>query len=99
MVTAKLVLEYDGTRFGGWAQQPGRRTVEAELRRALATLLLREVAVTAAGRTDRGVHALGQVVSYEGSIPPLRALNAVLPHDVEKGRKVELLARALGDRL
>ena len=78
----KLTLEYDGRRFYGWAAQPGRRTVEGELSAALRTLLRREVGLTVAGRTDRGVHALGQVVSYPGPLPPLRSLNAILPADV-----------------
>jgi tRNA pseudouridine38-40 synthase len=78
----RLTLEYDGTRFSGWAIQPGKRTVEGELSVALATLLRREVKLTVAGRTDRGVHALGQVASYEGEPPSLRSLNALLGDDV-----------------
>ena len=50
-----------------------------ELRRALETVLRADVALTVAGRTDRGVHALGQVVSYEGALPGLRSVNALLP--------------------
>ena len=78
----RLTLEYDGTHFAGWAIQPGKRTVQAVLVEALRTLLRREVTLVVAGRTDRGVHALGQVASYEGEPPPLRSLNAILPHDV-----------------
>ena len=59
--------------------QPGRRTVAGELERALATVLRRPVDLTVAGRTDTGVHALGQVVSYAGPPPPLRSVNALLP--------------------
>jgi len=81
-VVAKLTLEYDGTPFAGWAAQPGRRTVSCELERALSIVLREPVSVTAAGRTDKGVHALGQVVSYEGPLPALRAINAVLPAEV-----------------
>jgi tRNA pseudouridine38-40 synthase len=62
--------------------QPGRRTVAGELGRALAIVLRHEVGLTVAGRTDRGVHALGQVVSYEGPPPPLRSLNALLPAEI-----------------
>jgi tRNA pseudouridine38-40 synthase len=80
--TARLDLEYDGTDFAGWSAQPGLRTVQAEVERALATILGREVTVTVAGRTDRGVHAWGQVASHEGEPASARALNAVLPHDV-----------------
>jgi tRNA pseudouridine38-40 synthase len=75
----KLLLEYDGTPFAGWAAQPGRRTVASELSRALETVLRQPVDLTVAGRTDRGVHALGQVVSYPGPPPPLRSVNALLP--------------------
>jgi tRNA pseudouridine38-40 synthase len=80
--TARLDLEYDGTDFAGWSVQPGLRTVQSEVKRALATLLRGEVALTVAGRTDRGVHARGQVASYEGAPVDTRALNAVLPSDV-----------------
>ena len=82
----KLTIEYDGTDFRGWARQPAERTVEGEVRRALGALYgLEHLAV--AGRTDTGVHALGQVASVEvdGGPPPPRAaqaLNAVLPEDV-----------------
>ena len=82
MPTARLDLEYDGTDFAGWSVQPGLRTVQSEVERALATLLRGEVALTVAGRTDRGVHARGQVASYEGAPVETRALNAVLPSDV-----------------
>jgi tRNA pseudouridine38-40 synthase len=78
----KLVLEYDGGPFAGWAAQPGQRTVAGELRRALQTVLRQDVALTVAGRTDRGVHALGQVVSYDGPLPSLRSVNALLPDAV-----------------
>jgi tRNA pseudouridine38-40 synthase len=81
--TTRLTIEYDGTDFAGWARQPGRRTVQAELERALAVVLRRDaVALTVAGRTDAGVHATAQVASYEG--PPVRveSVNALLPDDV-----------------
>jgi tRNA pseudouridine38-40 synthase len=78
----KLTLQYDGTRFSGWATQPGKRTVEEELVRALAVLLGREPVLVVAGRTDAGVHALGQVVSYAGEPVALRSVNALLPRDV-----------------
>jgi tRNA pseudouridine38-40 synthase len=62
--------------------QPGRSTVAGELSRALATVLRAPVELTVAGRTDTGVHALGQVVSYEGRVPKLRSVNAVLPREI-----------------
>ena len=83
----KLTLEYDGTSFRGWAAQPGLRTVEGELRGALASVFPGVDALSVAGRTDAGVHALGNVVGVdvEGGPPPERAaaaLNTALPDDV-----------------
>jgi tRNA pseudouridine38-40 synthase len=87
MVT-KLRLEYDGGEFAGWARQPGLRTVQEELERALRTILGERgadgepLALTVAGRTDRGVHAWGQVASYaHEAVDPAR-LNALLAPDV-----------------
>ena len=77
-----MLLEYDGSEFGGWARQDGQRTVQEEVEKAFSTILREEVALIVAGRTDRGVHAWGQVCSYEHeAVDPLR-LNALLPRDV-----------------
>lgn len=86
----KLTIEYDGTGFRGWARQPGERTVEGELRRAVGELYGAGELIVA-GRTDTGVHALANVVSVEveGGPPPERAvsaLNALLPRDVAVSR-------------
>jgi tRNA pseudouridine38-40 synthase len=86
-VRLRLTLEYDGTGFRGWAAQPGLRTVEGELRRALGELYGSVDSLAVAGRTDAGVHALGQVASVDvDGGPPLgraaAALNTVLPDDV-----------------
>jgi tRNA pseudouridine38-40 synthase len=86
-VILKLTLEYDGGGFRGWARQPGHRTVEGVVREALAQVFPRWAELAAAGRTDTGVHATGQVASVEveGGPPPARApeaLNAVLPEDL-----------------
>ena len=83
----KVVLEYDGSDFAGWQQQAHGRTVEAELKRALRAITGQDLKVYAAGRTDAGAHAEGQVVSFqtESGISPHRlvaALNAKLPADV-----------------
>jgi tRNA pseudouridine38-40 synthase len=83
----KLTLEYDGTRYVGWQLQPNGPSVQAEVERALATLHKAPRRVTAAGRTDAGVHARGQVVSFPEERPlPLSAyvkgMNALLPGDV-----------------
>jgi tRNA pseudouridine38-40 synthase len=86
-VVTKLTLQYDGAGFAGWAIQPGQRTVQGVLMPAMQTLLGGSAAgeppaVSVAGRTDRGVHAWGQVASYRGSpLDPL-ALNSLLPEDV-----------------
>ena len=82
MAATRLTIEYDGTDFAGWARQPGQRTVQGELETALTTLLRRHVELTVGGRTDRGVHAWGQVASYEGEPPDLRGINAVTPPDI-----------------
>ncbi len=79
-----LTLEYDGTPFRGWAAQPGLPTVEAALRQALTETFTSAESLAVAGRTDSGVHALGQVASVdvEGGPPPERAaaaLNSRLP--------------------
>jgi tRNA pseudouridine38-40 synthase len=82
-MTSRMLLEYDGTDFAGWARQPDQRTVQGEVEQALRTILREEeLSVVVAGRTDRGVHAWGQVCSYEHeAVDPLR-LNALLPRDV-----------------
>ena len=81
----KLTLEYDGTHFRGWAVQPGLRTIEGVVRDAL-DVFPSSAGLAVAGRTDTGVHALGNVVSVdvEGGPPAKRvaeALNAALPDD------------------
>lgn len=83
----KVVLEYDGTDFAGWQQQAKGRTVEGELKRALRSITGKDHVVYAAGRTDAGAHAEGQVANFhtDGRLGPLRlmaALNARLPEDV-----------------
>jgi tRNA pseudouridine38-40 synthase len=83
----KIIVSYDGTDFSGFQRQANARSVQAELERALAAIEGRHVTVAGAGRTDAGVHALGQVASFKltNTIaePDLfRALNAKLPEDV-----------------
>jgi tRNA pseudouridine38-40 synthase len=82
-MTGRLLIEYDGTDFAGWARQAGQRTVQAEIERALCLSLRRDaVPLTVAGRTDAGVHARGQVASHPGQPASVRSLNALLPNDV-----------------
>ena len=81
------MLEYDGTAFHGWAAQPGLRTVQGELETALGRIFPAWHGLAVAGRTDTGVHALGQVVSADATGGPdpgriVEALNSVLPLDI-----------------
>jgi tRNA pseudouridine38-40 synthase len=85
--TIRLTIEYEGTQFHGWQRQPQLRTVQGELEQALATILREPVSLMGAGRTDRGVHALAQVASFETSRDlPLervrRSVNALTGPDV-----------------
>ena len=87
------LVEYEGTGFAGWAAQPERRTVEGVLSEALSTVLRQPVKMSAAGRTDAGVHASGQVVSFRAQTELRPALisyktTAVLPNDVALRRCV-----------
>jgi tRNA pseudouridine38-40 synthase len=82
-------LQYDGAGFVGWQRQPKGRSVQGEVEAALERILGRRAAVTGAGRTDTGVHALGQAASFVvpgawtgGADGLRRALNALLPRDV-----------------
>lgn len=81
-MTARLLIEYDGAGFRGWAKQPGLRTVQGELERALEVVRREPTKLTVAGRTDAGVHAWGQVASHAGEPALVRSLNALLPPDV-----------------
>jgi len=87
MPRLKLTLEYEGTAYVGWQRQPNGVSVQEVMERALAELLGARVEVVAAGRTDSGVHALGQVVAFDAprTLPLgayLRGLSALLPPDV-----------------
>jgi tRNA pseudouridine38-40 synthase len=87
MRTLKLLLSYDGTEFSGWQRQPDRRTVQQVLEEALGRLTGAEPPTNASGRTDAGVHALGQVVHFYTAsrhAPEVfvKALNAMLPADI-----------------
>ena len=83
----KLIVSYDGTDFHGWQVQPNLRTVQGTLASAIHSLTSERILPQGSGRTDAGVHALGQVVSFElaAPVPPerlLRALNRLLPPDL-----------------
>ena len=83
----KLIVSYDGTDYCGWQVQPGKRTIEGELNKALCSLLREEIAVIGASRTDSGVHGLGNIAVFdtESRIPGEKfsyALNQRLPEDI-----------------
>jgi tRNA pseudouridine38-40 synthase len=83
----RVTLSYDGTAYAGWQVQADARTIQAEVERALQAVTGRGVRVVASGRTDAGVHALGQVISFacETRLPAPtlgRALDANLPADI-----------------
>jgi tRNA pseudouridine38-40 synthase len=83
----RIVVEYDGTDFSGWQRQIQQRTVQETLENAIRDMVDETVFVRAAGRTDAGVHADGQVATFalQTNIPPhglLRGLNSILPPDV-----------------
>jgi tRNA pseudouridine38-40 synthase len=83
----KLILEYDGTRYHGWQEQRGSRTVAGELRTAAGKYFDSKVEISGSGRTDAGVHALGQVARLAGArrVSPAeltKALNSELPPDI-----------------
>jgi tRNA pseudouridine38-40 synthase len=85
--TFKLTLSYDGTAYEGWQVQPGRPTIQEALEAAIEKVTTEQVRTVASGRTDAGVHALGQVVSFSartslGGRVLRRALNANLPRDI-----------------
>ena len=86
MPTYRLDIAYDGAPFAGWAHQPGLRTVQGELEAGLERVLGAPAALTVAGRTDAGVHAWGQVASFELAEEPgldlRRALDAVTPPEI-----------------
>ena len=87
MQTIKLTLEYDGTNYAGWQRQADQPTVQAALERVIGQVAQATLSVVGAGRTDSGVHALGQVASLrtERRLSPdewSRALNGLLPDDI-----------------
>ena len=83
----KLVIEYDGTAYHGWQRQKSDRSIQAEIEKALTVMTRQAITLSASGRTDAGVHALGQVAHFacETAIEPAdfrRGLNSLLPDDI-----------------
>ncbi|MCP5003384.1 MAG: tRNA pseudouridine(38-40) synthase TruA [Planctomycetes bacterium] len=87
MNNIKLVIEYDGTNYAGWQKQKNDVTVQETLKQAIESVVKEEIRLLGAGRTDSGVHALGQVANFEtnSTIPVTRLAQAVnfhLPRDI-----------------
>ncbi len=87
MRNIKLTLEYDGTNYVGWQVQSNGVSIQAELEKAISQILQEHISTVAAGRTDAGVHATGQVASFKCAklirLPLLmKGLNGVLPRDI-----------------
>ncbi|MBI2531589.1 MAG: tRNA pseudouridine(38-40) synthase TruA, partial [Deltaproteobacteria bacterium] len=98
----KLTVEYDGTNYHGWQIQPSGETIQSVLERAVLTFLGKPIRVTGSGRTDAGVHALGQVVNFHSDkgFDPYRiqrALNALTPADITI-KEVEIVADSFDAR-
>jgi tRNA pseudouridine38-40 synthase len=87
MTNIKLSIEYDGTAYAGWQRQPNAPTIQAVLEEALFNITQKHISTVGAGRTDSGVHALGQVVNFHADKPLASqqwapALNSYLPKDI-----------------
>jgi len=94
----RLTVEYDGTPFRGWQRQPGNETVQGTLETKLTELCGHPVSLLVAGRTDSGVHALGQVCNFKTtsrlSVPDLRRiLNQLMPHSLRVVSVAEVPAK------
>jgi tRNA pseudouridine38-40 synthase len=101
-VNVKLTVEYDGTKYSGWQVQPNGESIQAVLERAVSTFLGTSTRLTGSGRTDAGVHALGQVVNFfsdkEFTAHRLRrGLNALTPFDITI-KEVEIVPDAFDAR-
>ena len=87
MQNIKLVVEYDGTAYHGWQRQKTDRTIQGEIENALKTMTEKPISLAGSGRTDAGVHALGQTAHFKsdaGLSPDIyvRGLNSLLPDDI-----------------
>ena len=101
-MNVKITIEYDGTDYHGWQIQPSGETIQAVLEKAVSTFLKTPTRVTGSGRTDAGVHALGQVANFFSAeiYSPhriRRALNALTPDDIAI-REVEIVADSFDAR-
>lgn len=95
MKNFKLTIEYDGTGYHGWQRQKGQRSIQEEIENALRTMTKTTVSLAGSGRTDAGVHAMGQTASFrcDTAIPVeafRKGLNSLLPDDIVIGECVEV---------
>jgi tRNA pseudouridine38-40 synthase len=102
LVNIKLTIEYDGTNYLGWQMQPNGPTVQSVLEEAVSTFLRAPTRVTGSGRTDSGVHALGQVANFFCDREPdlyrlQRGLNALTPEDITI-KEVEIVPESFDAR-
>ena len=79
--TYRLILAYDGTGYKGWQRLPdGRPTIQGRVEKALSEIFGEEIEISGSGRTDAGVHAMGQVVSFRAAAMPTEKVLALLGH-------------------
>ena len=83
----KITIEYDGTNFHGWQRQKKERSVQEEIEKVLKTITTDKITLTGSGRTDAGVHALGQAANFKCNtkLSPetfMNGLNSLLPDDI-----------------
>ena len=95
MRNIKLIIEYDGTNYSGWQIQQNGPSIQAEVEKALSALTGEKIGIHGSGRTDKGVHARGQVASFttSSSIPPEKyvyALRSLLPSDIVVKESIEV---------
>lgn len=87
MINYKLVIAYDGVDYHGWQIQPGLKTIQGTIQESLEKITGKKIKIIGAGRTDAGVHAIGQVANFHAELSLsddelFRALNAILPKDI-----------------
>lgn len=87
MVQIKMTVQYDGTNYHGWQKQKNEKTIQSVIEEAVSKIFEKPIKIRGAGRTDTGVHALGQVATFKSNVKmPLntlkKALNSLLPKDI-----------------
>ena len=89
MRNIKLVIEYDGKEFNGWQKQPNKLNIQGTIEKAIETITKEEVELIASGRTDRGVHALGQVANFKtNSNLPIEKIAIAINSNLKKSIRI-----------